>query len=323
MPTPRRNILAILILFLAAIALFSLVIQPRSTVAEKNDYRDDQADGRLVGSLTVQIDALGPLHKPMPKPGPGDWLAQHKEHGQTFLDYVRSDPVRPLGKRNTIYIQPLGDFTKTQRKIVELTADYMSRYFNCPVKISKDLPLDVIPEKARRVHPSWGMKQILSTYVLTDVLKPKLPEDAAASLAFTATDLWPGEGWNFVFGQASLNDRVGVWSIYRNGDPDKSEELFKLCLRRTLKVATHETGHMFSMWHCIAYECNMNGSNNLGEADKQPLWLCPQCMSKACWAARVDPVKRFEKLKEFCEKNELKEEAAFFGKAMAAVKKAE
>ena len=39
-------------------------------------------------------------------------------------------------------------------------------------------------------------------------------------LAITAFDLWPGPGWNFVFGQASLTERVGVWSMARNGDPD-------------------------------------------------------------------------------------------------------
>jgi hypothetical protein len=27
------------------------------------------------------------------------------------------------------------------------------------------------------------------------------PADALAYLALTASDLWPGEGWNFVFGR--------------------------------------------------------------------------------------------------------------------------
>jgi len=89
-----------------------------------------------------------------------------------------------------------------------------------------------------------------------------------------------------------------------------------LCLRRTLKVATHETGHMFSIHHCIAYDCNMNGSNSLIEADGQPLWLCPQCMAKVSWAAKVDPTTRFRNLQAFCEKHELTDEAAYFDKAI-------
>ena len=62
---------------------------------------------------------------------------------------------------------------------------------------------------------------MLSTYVLDDVLLPDRPRDALAYLAVTARDLWPGDGWNFVFGEANLRARFGVLSIYRNGHPAK------------------------------------------------------------------------------------------------------
>ena len=154
----------------------------------------------------------------------------------------------------------------------------MGLYFNLPVTIMQDLPLTVIPAKARRIHPSRDDKQILTSYVLHDVLAPNLPDDAAAYIAFTASDLWPGKGWNFVFGQASTRKRVGVWSIYRNGDPENE---FELCLRRAVGTAVHETGHMFTLLHCTAYECNMCGSNNREESDCRPIALCP-----VCWATR-------------------------------------
>ncbi len=273
-----------------------------------------------VPKLKLIMEKLRPLHTRLGKPKPGDWLASHKEPGQTFEQYLRCRPVTPQGKRRIIYVQPLGDFTKTQRKIVTLSADFMSRYFNRPVKISETLPLSIVPAKARRTHPQWGDKQILSTYVLDQVLKPRLPDDAAAYIAFTPSDLWPGRGWNFVFGQAALRERVGVWSIYRNGDPDKSDESFRLCLLRTMKTATHETGHMFSMMHCTMYECNMCGSNHRRESDRRPIALCPECMAKVCWATKTDPVGRFKKLSGFCKKQGLKQEAAFYTKSMKALK---
>jgi len=280
--------------------------------------RPDATRIRRIQSVMARIK---PLHKPMGKARPGDWLLAHPERGQTFAQYLKCRPVTPTGKRRVIYVQPLGEFTKKQRQIVTLTADYMGRYFNRPVKIRQDVPLSVIPDKARRKHPSWGMDQILTTYVLEDVLHPKLPGDAAAYIAFTASDLWPGEGWNFVFGQASLRFRVGVWSIYRNGDLEAGEDQFRLCLLRTIKTATHETGHMFSMRHCIAYECNMCGSNHRAESDRRPAYLCPECVAKLLWATGADPAERYSNLAEFCKKHGLKDEETYYRKAIEALKK--
>jgi len=275
--------------------------------------KDDVAD------LKAAMDALRPLHHKLGKPRPGDWLSVHREPGQTFDQYAASDPIRPVGERRVIYVQPLGEFTPSQRRIVELTREFLGLWFSVPSRILPDLPASAVPDEARRRHPSWGMEQVLTTYVLDKVLKPRLPADAAACLALTATDLWPGPGWNFVFGQASLRERVGVWSIYRNGDPDAGEDEFRLCLLRTLKTAAHETGHMFSMLHCTAYECCMCGSNHREESDRRPLWLCPECMAKVCWATGADPAARFRKLADFCKSNGLRAESAFYEKCLAVL----
>ena len=270
--------------------------------------------------LPAQFRKLLPLHQKLGKPRPGDWLAVHPEPGQTYRQYVGGRPTKPDKRRKVIYVQPLGDFNRTQRKIINRTAEFLGIYFELPVKVREELPLGLIPEKARRTHPTWGDKQILSTYVLHDVLRPRLPKDACVLIAFTTSDLWPGEGWNFVFGQASLRERVGVWSIYRNGDPTQSDQAFRLCLRRTIKTATHETGHMFSMMHCTLFECNMCGSNHRAESDRRPLALCPHCLAKLCHATGADPRKRFEKLITFCKANGLKAEQEFYEKSLAALR---
>jgi archaemetzincin len=269
--------------------------------------------------LRKATEKLRPLHMRLGRPRPGDWLDQHPEPGQTFSQYVASNPVIPTTRRRVIYVQPLGDFSKTQRKIIILTVDFMGRYFGLPVKVQEDIPLSVLPGTARRVHPSWGDRQILTTYVLERVLRPALPGDAVAYIAFTTSDLWPGRGWNFVFGQASLRERVGVWSIYRNGNPDASADAFRLCLLRTIKTATHEMGHMLSMLHCTAYECNMCGSNHREESDRRPLALCPECVAKIWWAARTDPIERYRKLAAFCRAHGLEAEQRFYEKSLDAL----
>ena len=75
---------------------------------------------------------------------------------------------------------------------------------------------------------------------------------------------------------------TGVWSIHRFGDPGKDREAFRLCLLRALGTATHETGHILTMQHCIVHECGMNGANSLGESDCKPRHLCPTCLRKLC-----------------------------------------
>ena len=285
---------------------------------------DSPGEGPKTGPLdrsgiAAAMSKLRPLHRELGPPRPGDWLAEHHEEGQTFAEYVDCRPVRPEGKRRTICIVPLGEFTRTERRIITLTAEFMKLYVSVPVRVSDALPLSVIPEKARRVHPEWGVKQILSTHVLDSVLEPRLPDDALACIAFTASDLWPGEGWNFVFGQASLRRRVGVWSIFRNGDPDAGEAEFRLCLLRTMKTAVHEMGHMISMRHCILYECNMCGSNHRAESDRRPIALCPECAAKVWWCTGADPGERYRRLEAFCREHGFGREAEFYAGSIRAL----
>jgi archaemetzincin len=276
-------------------------------------------DAKSQGRLPAKFERLLPLHTKLAPPQPGDWLVEHKEPGQSYVQYLKGRPIRVDKQRRVIYVQPLGKFDPKERKILDQTAEFLGIYFQLPVKVREDLSLDLVPAEARREHPTWQVKQILSTYVLDDILRPRLPADATAYIALTTSDLWPGRGWNFVFGQASLSERVGVWSIARNGDPHGDEAAFRLCLLRTLKTASHETGHMFSMQHCTFYECNMCGSNHREEADRRPLWLCPHCLAKLCHATGADPVKRFKELAAFSKRAGLKAEQEFYEKSLAVL----
>lgn len=272
--------------------------------------------GPSVAELDAAILKLRPFCRPKARPKPGEWLSLHHEEGQTFHQFLASHPIRPQGERHVLYIQPVGGFSPSQQRIVDLTAEFVGLYFNLPVKTLPGLSLSGFPPKARRFEPGSGYPQILTSYVLEDVLRPRLPKDAAALLAFTAYDLWPRDGWQFVFGEASIQDRVGVWSIYRYGNPATDDAAFGLCLLRSIATASHETSHMFSLLHCIKYECNMNGSESLDESDHQPLALCPECLAKICWATRTQPLDHLSRLAEFCRRNGLTREEASYRACM-------
>jgi hypothetical protein len=83
-------------------------------------------------TLPAEFQRLVPLHTPLGEPRPGDWLAEHPEPGQTFRQYVQGHPVKPDRRRRVIYVQPLGEFTETQRKIIARTAELLGIYFGLP-----------------------------------------------------------------------------------------------------------------------------------------------------------------------------------------------
>lgn len=262
-------------------------------------------DQHRLKSIRAAGEQIKPLHMAMRPHAAGDWLASHPEAGQTFAQYLRTNPNRPTARLTTLYVQPLGEFSADQQRVLERARELLGLYYGLPIKSLTPIPLDTIPATAKRHDPAIGHEQLLTTYLLENLLPARRPADAVAVLALTPVDLWPGEGWNFVFGQGALRDRVGVHSLARYGDPDQGAAEFQLCLERTLKVAIHETGHMLGIAHCTAYECGMNGSNHLDELDRHQLAFCPECEQKLWWACRLNPQIRYEQLAKFADDNNL------------------
>jgi archaemetzincin len=267
--------------------------------------------------LEPPFERLEVLHTPKRAPRPGDWLAEHPEDGQSFAEFARSLPLVAAARRR-IYLQPIGEFSDPQRRVIALAADYVDRFFALPLTTWEALPLDAIPPLARRRHPAWGNEQLRTTYLL-HLLVARRPDDAGAVLGLTTEDLYPADDWNFVFGQALPAERVGVWSLYRNGNPSASASEFQLCLRRTITTAAHELAHLFGIAHCIAWECLMNGSNNAAEKDARPMWLCPTDLQKLHLATGYEPGKHFARLAEFAAANGFVDESAWFERAREIV----
>lgn len=247
--------------------------------------------------------AIEPLYIRMPPPEPGDWLAEHTEFGQTFAQYLFGTAGKLCEQYQRIGLVPLGTLTDTQRQLLADTADFLPRYFGFPVEILEPVPLDDLPEEARRVRES-GARQVLAGHLLNKILPPRRTDDMAALVGFTASDLWDG-AFSFLFGSASPGQRVCVGSVARFGDMAAGTVDYSTLLRRTLGVIVHETGHTFGLMHCIEYLCRMTGSNHLAESDRRPLDFCPECLPKIWWTSGVDPAERFQSLREFAVEHRL------------------
>jgi archaemetzincin len=218
---------------------------------------------------------------PLPLPGPSDWLAVHPEPGQTFERFRRARPNRPDAQRHTLHLQPLGAFGAGESPALEKLEAFASAFFTLPVRMLPTVDIDPRVISERR-NPYTRNRQLLTTDILK-LLAQRLPPDAYALLAITMEDLYPDPAWNFVFGQASLRGRVGVYSFARY-DPrfygDSLSDSEALLLRRSCKVLAHEMTHMFGVEHCIYFHCLMNGSNHLAESDARPMHLCPVDLRK-------------------------------------------
>jgi archaemetzincin len=285
-----------------------------------------------------RIDALGPIQhlpkavqqlldldgfEPLEKPLSGDWLANHVESGQTCREFLRSHPNFPDAHRRTIYLQPLEEFSAAGPSLLKLQS-FAEAFFSMRVKLLSPVPYRRLQGMTSRVNPESGKRQFLTSDLLK-FLKLRLPADAYCLLGITLRDLYPDPAWNFVFGEASFNERVGVYSFARY-DPhfyglevtDPAEHS-RLILRRRCLVLAHETCHMFGLAHCIYFRCAMNGVNSLPEADSRPLRLCPVDLRKLYESVRFDPSARYAHLREFFHEADLSGEAAWIDRQLARV----
>jgi archaemetzincin len=206
----------------------------------------------------------------------------------------------------------MGSFNEKEGAYLELLREYTSIYFDLDVVVLPALSFDK-NDLSPRLNPYTQHGQISADDVQSK-LKSSIPDDAFFVLAITLEDLYP-RSEVFVFGQSSYLDRVGVASFARY-DPlffgEKRDENFeKTRLRRSCNVIVHEIAHGFGLSHCIYYRCILNGTINLKETDERPMYLCPVCLHKMHVAIKLDFVKHYQRLLEFCEKAGFEEEAGW------------
>lgn len=250
-------------------------------------------------------DSLGNLHSLLDQPKDGEWLVDHPETGQSFKEYIHLKPLGATADRTKMYLAILSEMDTNQMNIALKAREYLSLFYACEIEIIT-IPVDYssIPKQYFRYNEKEEI-QVLTDFFLKKLLVENLPKDAFAMIGCTTYDIFPDPQWNYVFGQASLNNRVGVWSMRRLGNPTEYPETADKAMLRNLKISSHETGHMLSMKHCINYDCIMNGSAQIYETDNKPVYLCPECLGKVNYNRNFQLQERFKNLTKFWTDNKL------------------
>lgn len=86
----------------------------------------------------------------------------------------------------------------------------------------------------------------------------------------------------YIFGQAHLNGRSGIVSVYRllNERYGMAHDEHIL-LQRTIKEVIHELGHTFGLIHCHTPACVMQSGTYVEDIDQKEAHLCYECRKKA------------------------------------------
>ena len=272
------------------------------------------------------------IFSPIETPGRSDWLSNFPTKPQPFCKWQQKIRNHVSSQKRTIYILPLGEFvadkTPDKSKVAggaKITTIgqiflhdlkiYTQLFFpSMIVKLLEEVPLSKLKCQSRHHIVDDGVtREQLMIPGIFDYMKGILPRDAYCMLAVTMIDLYPDENWNFVFGQASLMEGIGVFSFARHHpyffDKDKSvsvaslselsPEEYQLLEWRAIKVLTHEITHMFGLTHCVYFTCLMNGSNHAEESDRKLTFLCPVCLRKMQDAIKFDFLARYKDLLAF------------------------
>lgn len=149
-----------------------------------------------------------------------------------------------------------------------------------------DFPLDVLEELARRsglpvdrspLDPAPAYDAARRQYDSTRLLLELKGRYRGAVVGATALDLFIPV-LTFVFGEAELNGRVAVFSIYRlreefYGMPPNRE----LLVERAVRELMHELGHMAGLAHCEDAACLMSPAHSVEQVDAKDDRYCAAC----------------------------------------------
>jgi archaemetzincin len=213
---------------------------------------------------------------------PGEWRYGFHEEPQSFEEYAAGPVNRACIHRTTFYLQPLGGAGERYRETLERMRLYAEAFFGVPARV-----LGPIPVFEDTCEPERG--QYDATRIIGHLTR-RIPADALVYMGITEKDLF-SKGLHFVFGEGSLYERCGIYSLTRYETED-----VPLFTRRSLKLLSHEAGHILSIHHCVTWSCVMQGANSLEEEDGQPMHLCPVDLRKILWNGGMAREDRYRRL---------------------------
>lgn len=170
----------------------------------------------------------------------------------------------------SILIIDHGNFEKA---FIDSIAESISREYRLPVAIKEShSELSEFYDPMRRQYNGNELMKELDSWSSLNYIK---------NIGLFRVDLFIPI-LTYIFGQAALNGKIGVASLYRLRNEQygiKKDET--LLLERFQKVIIHELGHMFGLVHCHFPTCVMRSSTYVEDIDQKSQHLCSKCRNEA------------------------------------------
>ena len=159
-----------------------------------------------------------------------------------------------------------------RKNILEKIAEDVKLEFHFPVNIKEGhLDLSEFYDSSRRQY---------NGNTLLRVIDADFSPDSFRTIGLFSVDLFIPI-LTFIFGQAMLNGRTGIASLYRLSNErygmPRDETLL---LDRFRKEVIHELGHTFGLLHCPNPTCVMRSGTYVEDIDQKNQNLCVKCRTE-------------------------------------------
>ena len=167
---------------------------------------------------------------------------------------------------HNIILIPFGVF---EQDLLVKVAESVRLEFPLPVAIKEGhLDLSEYFDAARRQY---------NGNAILKVIEESFSAEASKTMGLFSVDLFIPI-LTYIFGQAFLNGRSGIASLYRlNNERYGINPDSDLMLDRFRKEVNHELGHTFGLVHCHVPDCVMRSSTYVEDIDQKTSHLCPKC----------------------------------------------
>lgn len=163
-------------------------------------------------------------------------------------------------------------FGSFEKDLLEMIVQDVEHEFLLPVRTREGhLDLSEFYNSSRRQYNGFNLLKEVDT---------KFAEDTMKTLGLFDVDLFIPI-LTYIFGQAYLNGKAGIASVYRLRNERygmKRDE--KLLVDRFRKEVIHELGHAFGLIHCHDQTCVMRSSTYVEDIDQKSHHLCHKCSAQ-------------------------------------------